>query len=549
MIIVEQPQFAEVSFTVDLLHVKISLGEVYMLMGKNAEALGIFQNLLKEPEKFNENMILELKYKIGCIYHYMGKFESSIPAFIAALDKLNIKFPKNNFALFAILLIAIGRQFFFPFVQKYILTKKSDQKHYLIVRILNLLSYSLYFEDMNLTLFYHFKSLNFADRLMNCNEKIFSYSAHGIASYQMLLKKRAFRYLKRSIIIAQAIHRKDSYGFAQYFYGVANYINAHWKESASYLQSSINSFNSIGDISNLPQCTEHLWKINIMLGNFREAERYLKKTISICQILGEKHFLSVALASLSFVKYITTKEESNKDFAEIDNLLKQISSLLSHSEVGFSLIKTDILKNNLLSAYKKSKILLSQIKGKGFNQEYYVPGFFLFCETIVKELQNRQRGNPQIVVPEKELVKDFYKYSFLHWFSCLSFPAYWGAFYRNIATILALKGHKHIASHYFKKSIKKHHLLDMRYEEARSIRDYGLFLEDCNLPGRARDEFAKAYRIFDSCGALLETERLKEKVAGRISSASGKRGGGRKRARGREEKVEPVVAGEFELPL
>ncbi|MCP4647735.1 MAG: hypothetical protein GY852_08415, partial [bacterium] len=51
-----------------------------------------------------------------------------------------------------------------------------------------------------------------------------------------------------------------------------------------------------------------------------------------------------------------------------------------------------------------------------------------------------------------------------------------------------------------------------RYEEAKSIRDYGLFLEDCNLPGEARDQFNAAYKLFHICGAKLETDRLKERA-------------------------------------
>ena len=35
----------------------------------------------------------------------------------------------------------------------------------------------------------------------------------------------------------------------------------------------------------------------------------------------------------------------------------------------------------------------------------------------------------------------------------------------------------------------------MKYEEAKSIRDYGMFLEECNLPGLAKDNYNKAYEM------------------------------------------------------
>ena len=99
------------------------------------------------------------------------------------------------------------------------------------------------------------------------------------------------------------------------------------------------------------------------------------------------------------------------------------------------------------------------------------------------------------------------------WFSCLSYPAYWGSFYRNIAWFMALIKRKTIARLFFKKAIKCHHNLDMRYEEACSIRDYGMFMEDfCNLPGKARDMFTKAYELFAWCGAKFETDKLENKI-------------------------------------
>jgi K+-sensing histidine kinase KdpD len=52
----------------------------------------------------------------------------------------------------------------------------------------------------------------------------------------------------------------------------------------------------------------------------------------------------------------------------------------------------------------------------------------------------------------------------------------------------------------------------MRYEEARSIRDYALFLEERNQPGLARDHFNQAYILFEKCGAALETSRIEDKV-------------------------------------
>jgi len=79
---------------------------------------------------------------------------------------------------------------------------------------------------------------------------------------------------------------------------------------------------------------------------------------------------------------------------------------------------------------------------KSINSEYQVGSYALFCYLIINEQLNRLKNNPQINAAEGKLKKDFNFYSFILWFSCLSYPAYWGSFYRNIAWFFACKNAK-----------------------------------------------------------------------------------------------------------
>ncbi|MBN1309293.1 MAG: hypothetical protein JXA18_15320 [Chitinispirillaceae bacterium] len=173
------------------------------------------------------------------------------------------------------------------------------------------------------------------------------------------------------------------------------------------------------------------------------------------------------------------------------------------------MLHLDMESGEFQKAYERAERLLPLILKKCINSEYQVRGFSLFCNLICRELRNRTKGITRIPAHDFKLKTEFINNSFIHWFSCLSYPAYWGSFHRNLAWFLALHKQKWLAHHFFKKAIKAHHKLDMRYEEACSIRDYGMFLDEfCNLPGEARDRFNTAYEIFQWCGAKLETDRL-----------------------------------------
>jgi len=513
LLMVKQSIYANISVTINLIKIQMAFGDVLMLTGKNQEALKAFQKILAENVDLTENEILEIKYKIGSIYHNMGEFENSIPFFIETLEKLKIKIPKKRHLLTISLIVEISIQFIFSCGLKYLLLKKNSYTDHLIVKILNKLGYSCYFEDMNLAYYTHFKALNRADQLKDCPEKVESYCEQGVGAYQIFFKGRAFSYLKKSLLIAKSIKRDDSYAFASYMSGIVCYFNSRWEKCIDYLNSSIELFNNIGDFSSQPQCAEPIWKVHLIRGELKLAGEAIRRTIELSKKVNEKHFFVNALAGLHYINFLITGKINNKEIDEINYLLKQVDSFLSQTDVNISIIKVELLQYNLSKAYVLIKPLLIIIKKKEFNSEYYVPYYSMLCEIIISELINRKNNrNSQLPISNNKLRKEFLLNLFILWFSCLSYPAYWGAYYRNLAWHNALKGKKKKAKKYFLKSIQKHHTLDMRYEEAKSIRDYAMFLEECNLPGEARDQYNEAYRLFFICGAKLETDRLKGKV-------------------------------------
>jgi len=94
----------------------------------------------------------------------------------------------------------------------------------------------------------------------------------------------------------------------------------------------------------------------------------------------------------------------------------------------------------------------------------------------------------------------------------IMYPAHRGAAYRAIAWYNAFKGHRRTARHFFLKAINCHHELDMKFEEAKSLAGYARFFEIHNQPGLGRDYFNRAYQLFENCGALVESDRIRDNV-------------------------------------
>ncbi len=495
--------------SIDLIKARIEFGDVLALTGANEQALKVFNKIYFEEQSIDKYQKLQVSYKIGSIYHNVGNFGLSTPYFISALNSLGIKIHKDNIAIIFGLIIEIVKLFIKPIWLTFCFNPKSDQWRLLKLRILNKLSYSMYFKHMINSMYLQFLANNFADRIVDSYEKAEAYSMHCIASYQIFMKNRAFKYHQMSSAIARKIRRQDILAFSKSFGGLCYYYNGSWKKSEILLSQSIELFNSIGDLNSQIISKEHIWKIDLMKGQLETILNSIHKTITLCKKVNEQYFLVVTMAAQNLVKLLKDGKHDSNEYAEIHDRLKKFDAILFHIETGGYLLHTEIELGKYERAYERATILLPLILKKCINSEYQVRSYYLFCSLLIKEFIQRKNGVTQINISSKALWKQYSKNSLIHLFSCLNYPAYWGSFFRNTAWFLALHKQKRLAHYFFKKAIKAHHKLDMRYEEACSIRDYGRFLDEfCDNPGEARDRYNEAYELFQWCGAKLETDRL-----------------------------------------
>lgn len=508
-------KFAEkegVAPSVDFVNIDMGYGKVLMLSGANTQALNTFNTIL-ETMNVSDVQRLEIRYTIGSIHHNLGEFEESIPCFMRIMEEMGCRIPHVGSVTVFSIAKELGIQLFFSLGLKHLIRKRSDRYSLIKSRVLFKLSYSLYFIDMPLAFLVHFKSLNLADTLVDCYEKSEVYASHQVPVYQIMFRRRAFRYCDKAMAIAEKVRRMDNIAFASSFGGLVRYYHAEWKRSLSMLTSSMKIYRSIGDVNNQIISSEHLWKIKMMKGDLDEAYDELNSTIEMCKRVNEKYYLTVSVAALELVTLRRNGKFDSARMQEIEKQLKVLDSVLLHIEAGGYLLSCEIESGDFQKAYERAYRVKKLIFKNSINSEYQVRILSVFCDLICRELRNRRNDLRAIHIDERKLKREFLLSSFSHWVACLNYPAYWGTWYRNLAWFFAIHKHKKIASWFFSKAVKEHHRLDMRYEEGCSIRDFGLFLDDfCNLPGHARDLYIEARRIFEWCHAKPEYTRLAEKI-------------------------------------
>jgi signal transduction histidine kinase len=354
--------------------------------------------------------------------------------------------------------------------------------------------------------------MNIVDLLIDTYEKAESYTLHAAPCYQLLLRKRGFNYLKKSIKLAEKLNRRDILAFSESMYGILYYFNAKWQKCERYLKSSIKNYQSIGDNSSQIMCMEHLWRLQMMKGNLTAAKTQMNATVKMCQEVNENHFFMTTLAAEYYLDILRGNQPDSKKLHEIEQFTQKVSSHLSITHVGIYLISADLLQGNITRAHERILELVPIIK-RNVNSEYNVPLLELNGELLIKKLlQNDDKSSSEC----KKLRRSFIKNWIVVAFSSMFYPAYRGTMWRQIAWYFFDIGNHWVAEKLFKSSFKNFHKYDMKYEKARSLRDYGLFLNELNYPGLARDQFDAAYVLFQSCDAVLEMNNLKSKVSSHV---------------------------------
>ena len=355
-----------------------------------------------------------------------------------------------------------------------------------------------------------------ADVLVDCAEKAETYSGHIVASFMLFLKKRSNAYFSKAVAISKATNRKDMLALAYSFGGVTNYYDSQWESSKKNLSESISIYKSYGDLGGQIVPLETLALIAIRKGNIPLCEKYIEDMIKLDEDCKDLRGIANAHIFSVYAKFLSGKDLHSDWGTIIEEREKLLSSTpLNMVFTNIFITKKILFNNQLKGVYDLSKSILQSISQNNFIQEYVTDAFSDRCEILIQEYYNRHHSvhtSVQLSHSDRALLAELRKFSISALFRGIMYPAHRGAALRAIAWYNAYKGRKRIARYFFLKAINRHHELDMKYEEAKSLANYARFFEIRNQPGLGRDYFNRAYQLFETCGAHVESDRLRDQV-------------------------------------
>lgn len=492
--------------------IELALAEALMLNGKYDQALLLYNgySIGKEGNSIED---CEIIFKVGCIHLNIGEYLQAQDCFRNALAMLQISFCTRKTGFLFSTFVQLIYHLILSSPIKCFMFKKDDPRKRLAVKILNKYSFALYYTDISSCFYPHFLALNISATLPYCTEKVEISLQHAIIAYQIYFKNKIFGKVGKTFDYIKRSGNKNLIASAKAISGILHYYRANWKEAEDTLLESIGEFKANGDNLNQILCLEHLWKIHFLKGDISRAYEYISHAVSLVKHTQENLEIKPLTAARILIECLMDAKADLQKEPQFHSISETSTPFLIQTRIKILQLEYELLSGNYNQAWRISSEFLSVYNSLWFNYEYSVPLFSLSCELAVREILNSRIKSIAIRDRKKTMIT-FRRSLIMLLLSSFRYKAYKGVSYRFLGWYFFLVlNNKYISGFFFKKSVKYCHKLQMKLEEARALRDLGIFNDQCNLPGIATDHYDEAFRIFRQCGAILEIQKILDRVS------------------------------------
>jgi signal transduction histidine kinase/tetratricopeptide (TPR) repeat protein len=497
---------AGIAPTIDTTALQMEFGRVLMKTGRGEQAAKLFETLLLEHPETEGDARIDIKNLLGDYYLKRGEIERAITLLSDAAVESGIRLPQNGISLQAALAKSTCTRIMAAMGLLTRLRKRRGAAAVRAVRTLNLLATAGTFTNGNLTRCARSKAIALASRLDDCPEKALATARYEFTAGTLL----------RSMRIAGTINRGDLEARAQSLLGCAEIRRGNWNAAERHLRNAIERYRSFGDNTGHRLPFAALTLLNLRKGQFPDCVALLEQARDRAPEHADACASAIGRIIATYVTFLTGRDSYVDWAALIEERATPPFNVPLMSALCDCIIANKLSFNNQLkNAFAVSSAAVATISKHRLQEEYTIAAVIDLCEILVKEYRNRT-GDPeyqaQIELSDGALLKLLRRNAVRACWESLRFPSHRGAASRALAWYCALKKRHHFARRLFRAAIDRHHALDMRYEEAKSLREFALYLENRRQPGLARDCFTRAYLLFEQSGVIAECQRLRNKI-------------------------------------
>jgi len=479
-----------------------NLGEIYLTIGRNDEAINIFEQLL--PVTGSNIEKANLYKEISTAYFHKGNWPQCEKYGKDGLKYVNERLPlKKPLVILSLALELLFHVFAILFPGLLIPKKKSNdpEKDRITIWFYITLNWTYVLSDIEKCIRSVLRMLNIAERKFGeSSELALSMAAYAGLCSALPLFERSIKYNNHALNIRKSIN--DEWGIAQslQFLGFCHAWMGKYSESLKYFEESNLIFKKIGDIKEQCMSLYGLVENHWLQSNYSKCDAYINELHENSRKSKDSYGISLALLSWS-INYIETG-----DFKKAKTYAWQCYNYCMENKLWFPFCRLNL---NLSLIYLKEGDIDKAIEYIEKAKDLFEKNEFLrqYVVSIYPYLAEIYIAEFMVVHDKSRLSNFFYKRKIRN--ACktaLKKTAPWasnhGQSLRVYAKYNSLIGRNGRARAFHKESIKHNKDIGRPYELAKSYFEYGLFLKEIKNYTESKSYIELAYNIFSEIGSL-----------------------------------------------
>ena len=477
------------------------IGDVYLIIGKNDEAIKISMQILPFMKtKFRKAAIYK---KISEAYFKKADWENCEKYGKIGLKLLGEKLPvKKVSVIFGIIkqLITHILHNFLPII--FIRKKPNPQskKYKLIIWFYIILEWSYILSDISKFIRSVLRMINLSESKIGMSKELgMSIGAYASVCMAIPLFKSAVKNHEKAISLRTKLN--DEWGVAQslQFLGFCYEWQGEYEKGNEYFKKSIHIFNKIGDTREIGMSTVGLVHNYYYLSSYDKAkittDQYFKIVDHAKNNYGiSDYYINMARCNLEAGDHEKALKNALKSYTLSNEKNIWFIHCVASIELGIQFLEKGDIKR-ALEYLEEADSLYSK---NNFLKQYTIHLFPYLTECYIEQYKINKK--------KKDLakIKKSCKIS-------LSITKSWNTHYciavRVSAKYYALIGNIKKAEKLLSQSIELCLKFDRKYELAKSLYEYALFLDQINRKKESNNKLQSAYRIFKELDAKVYLKR------------------------------------------
>ncbi|MBU0682918.1 MAG: protein kinase, partial [Candidatus Omnitrophica bacterium] len=486
---------------------KEGVAEVYLIIGKNDAAIHICKEIL--PLKTNPLEKNAIYRKIGEAYWKKGDWQNCEKNITAGFSYLDEKIPDTKSRLIGFLVKELVIHIMHCVFPVFFVSKKDkivQEKYIEILKGYIALGWTYVFSDVTRLLWLVLRALNLSEaKLFKSSLLQRSISFYSAACSTIPFFKRAMCYQEKALALAKEIKYERGIGQSLRFIGYLSQWTGEYQKSCRYLRESMDIFKKIGDMWELSLVVQGLGHNYFFNGLHDKALLVFLEFFREVYKTNDNYGISDAQGWLCLIYVEKGEIQKAREYGRKALELSRVEKIwFIHCFSAINLGYAEYMAGN----YEEAIELLE--KGRKLNKEnnflknYTTYLYVYLAEAYIAQYKNCASQDEKNLLKKIRIAVETALRKTSKWIN------HYGGALRAAGEYYALLEKNREAENYFLKSIAHTSRIGRRFEEARTMYEYGIFLKNIGRESESRTRVREAYDIFREIGAKLYENRAQE---------------------------------------